>query len=239
MNIPKQPALVNKIDDINKLVKRSWTELELAQKLNRQNTLRQRFSGADRDRLVKQVEDARQAGNEELLAKLQDELDRLEVPRLAFKTSLTPTKKKPENASLTQQERLAVINAENRRRNNEMVRKAQLKERQRAREYDAKTIERGNAGEGDSTRRAKTRLLAGENGTASGAVTPSKTAPGSGASTPANGTPRQKPTLPPHIARLQAQQQSASKSGIPTIHKPLMDDDIIGALDLDIDIEID
>ncbi len=132
-----------------------------------------------------------------------------------------------------------MINAENRRRNNETVRKAQLKERQRTREFDARGSDRGDLGDGEPNRRGKLRPGANENGGTSGGATPAKTAPASGASTPANGTPRQKPSLPAHIARLQAQQQSATKSGIPTIHKPLMDDDIIGALDLDIDIEID
>lgn len=211
---------MNKIDDINKLVKRPWTEVELAEKLNRQNTLRQQFSSATRDRLVKQIEDARQGGNDDRVAKLQEELEKLQIPRLAFSTSLTPTKKKPDKAGMSQQERLAVINAENRRRNNEIVRKAQLLERQKAREAETRDS-REPGHENDAS------------------TTPSKkTANGSGTSTPANGTPQQKAAPPPHIAKLQ-QQRSTTKSGIPTIHKPLMDDDIIGALDLDIDIEID
>jgi RNA polymerase-associated protein RTF1 len=62
---------------------------------------------------------------------------------------------------------------------------------------------------------------------------------GSGTSTPANGTPNLSAVLP-HIAKLQQQNSTgADKKGIPTIHRPLMDDDIIGSLDLDIDVEID
>ncbi|KAH8887736.1 plus-3-domain-containing protein [Thozetella sp. PMI_491] len=217
INIPKQPALVNKIDDINKLVNHLWTEVELAEKLNRQNALRQQFSSTARDRLVKQIEEARQIGDEARVTKLQEELDRIPVPRLAFSTSLNPSKKKADNAGPSQQERLAVINAVNRRRNNENVRKAQLLEMRRTREAET----RGSR----------------ETASGNGLATSTQTSNGSGTNTPANGTPQQKPALP-HIAKLQAQ-RSTTKSGIPTIHKPLMDDDIIGALDLDIDIEID
>jgi len=219
VNIPKKPALMNKVDDINKLVRRTWTEAELGEKLDRQQLLLQRFSGANRERLAKQIEAARLAGQDERVVKLQDELDSLAVPRLAFSTSLTPTTKKTEKTGMNQQERLAMINAENRRRNNESVRKAQLLEMQKTREVEIRD----------------NRALASENATGS----PSGTPDGVGASQSDSGTPGHKAALPPHIAKLQAQQRSTAKSGIPTIHKPLMDDDIIGALDLDIDIEID
>jgi len=245
--VPHRRALVDKIDEINRLVNRSWTELELAEKLNRQNTLRAKYSGNERDRLQKALDDAKAAGNDAKAARLQDELDQLETPRLAFKTSLTPTKKKPEKEGLSQQERLAALNRENRRRNAESVRQAQLKERARAREIEAK-IERGEAVAEDHSRRLKTkaRFLHDVNEHADAAAR-SASAKASGASTPATlggGTPvlgaqKQLPLLP-HLAKLQLQQQqSIDKNGIPTIHKPLMDDDIIGALDLDIDVDID
>lgn len=50
-----------------------------------------------------------------------------------------------------------------------------------------------------------------------------------------NGTA--KPEVLPNLAKLQAEKQAQAK-GVPTIHKPLMDDDVIGALDLDIDVDI-
>ncbi|KAK3682098.1 hypothetical protein B0T22DRAFT_530569 [Podospora appendiculata] len=244
--VPIRPALVNKIDDINKLVKRSWTEQELSEKLKRQNDLRVKFSGAERDHLTRQLESARARGDEEATARLQEKLDNLETPRLAFKTSLNPQKKKPEKTELSQQEKLALINAENRRRNAEAVRKAQLKERARARDIE-KRLERGEAVDEDHSRRLKTQIKfhhtrAGEDGKQKDGATPTAGA-GSGTSTPANGlgTPKtgadKKPLLP-HIAKLQEQQRSQAKNGIPVIHQPLMDDDIIGALDLDIDIDI-
>jgi RNA polymerase-associated protein RTF1 len=62
----------------------------------------------------------------------------------------------------------------------------------------------------------------------------------SGSNTPADGTPilsAKKPSTPlPHIAKLQA--ANGEKKGLPTLRRPLMDDDIIGAIDLEIDIEL-
>lgn len=212
--VSTKPELVDKIEDINKLLRRTWTEQEVTEKLRRQNALLAKFSGADRDHLTKQLELALTRGDENAVHRLQERLDNLEIPRLAFRTSLHPDKKKLENRGPTQQEKLALLNAENRRRNAEAVRKAQLAERARAREIEVVEAK------------------------ANGAQL------GSGASTPAvgggdGGTPKQAAGLLPHIAKLQEQQRSLAKPGMSVIHKPLTDDDIIGALDLDIDVEID
>jgi RNA polymerase-associated protein RTF1 len=221
--VPDHDALVAKIADINKLVQRKWTEQELSDKLKRQNDLHVRFSGIERDSLQKQLDAARLRGDDDaLVARLQDRLDGLETPRLAFKTSLAPQQsgsRKPNGAS--QQEKLARLNAENRKRNAESVRKAQLVERHKARETNR-------------------RLHHHDEGVPSGAATPAKGA-ASGADTPGGdvGTPNQAAVVMPHIAKLQELQNSRSKNGIPTVHRPLMDDDVIGALDLDIDLEID
>jgi RNA polymerase-associated protein RTF1 len=218
--IPTKPELVSKIGDINGLIERTWTDLEVSEKLKRQNALHIKYSGVERDQLTKQLDMARARGDDEaVIARLQDKLDNLETPRLAFRTSLNSAKKKTENRGPTQQEKLALLNAENRRKNAESVRKAQLLERARAREVSDPTRSQGN------------------NGSGSGASTPAAVA---AAAIVANGndTPN-KTGLLPHIAKLQEQQRSQAKLGMPVIHKPLMDDDIIGALDLDIDIEID
>ncbi|KAL2261097.1 hypothetical protein VTK26DRAFT_4714 [Humicola hyalothermophila] len=224
--VPTKPELIDKIDDINALVKRTWTEQELSEKLKRQNDLHAKYSGVERAHLTKQLEMALARGDHETAGRLQEKLDNLEVPRLAFRTSLNPPdRKKPQNKGMSQQEKLALLNAENRRRNAEAVRKAQLKERARAREIEmtpkGTPTREGNSG--ISTPRAAA------NGT------------GTGVNTPSN-DPSQKAAdgnLLAHIAKLQEQQRSQAKAGLPVIHKPLMDDDIIGALDLEIDVEIE
>jgi RNA polymerase-associated protein RTF1 len=213
--IPTKPELVDKIADINGLIERTWTDQEVSEKLKRQNALHIKYSGVERDQLTKQLDMARARGDDDAVARLQERLDNLEIPRLAFRTSLKP-QKKSENRGPTQQEKLALLNAENRRKNAENVRKAQLLERARAREVELRRGGDQSQSQGDGN---------------SGASTPAAAANGNG-----NGTPK---ALLPHIAKLQEQQRSQDKAGVPVIHKPLMDDDIIGALDLEIDVEID
>lgn len=233
---PDKQTLVDKIDDINRLVTRTWTEQELSEKLKRQNALQAKFSGAQREYLKKQLDIARQANDEAAIARYQERLEKLEVPRLAFRTSLT---KKDGKKELTQQEKLALKNMENRRRNAEEVRKAQLRERAKARQIEKK-IERGEAVQEDMSRRLITRPKFVHNSSES-KVTPSP----SKAGTPAPGTPS-KPSeaktnngVLPHIAKLQEQhRQQQKKNGLPVISAPLMDDEIIGAMDLGIDIEL-
>jgi RNA polymerase-associated protein RTF1 len=280
LSLPTKQTLVKKIDDINKLVQRSWTDIEIADKLARQNALKVKYGGFEKERIERDIRRAIEENDAARLTKLQEELDHLETPRLAFKTSLTPTKKKDSSYGngaasgngasdsaqpLSQQDRLALLNAENRRRNAEDVRKAQLKERARQRALEAK-LERGEAVNEDHSRRVKTKakfmydvnqsdtkkkdrasgLLAvpGQD-TAAGSSKEGTPAPGSGLSTPAGGTPRIGPTLKPlggHLAKLQQARNAevrSGKGGVPSISKPLTDDDFIGALELDIDVEID
>lgn len=200
--------------------------------------MRQKYAPAERDRITKSLEDARARGDDSKVTELQDQLASLETPRLAFKTSLASSKK-TSGPSLSQQERLAQLNIENRRRNAEDVRKAQLKEKAKARDIEAR-IARGEEVNEDTSRRLRTqpKFMRDENAPA----TAEKKSTGSAVPTPTNGTPKLGATsvVPPHIAKLQQQNSVGSdKKGIPQIHRPLMDDDIIGSLDLDIDVEID
>ncbi|KAK1782173.1 hypothetical protein QBC45DRAFT_403063 [Copromyces sp. CBS 386.78] len=231
---PDRQTLVDKIDDINRLVQRTWTEQELSEKLKRQNALQAKFSSAQRDYVKKQLDIARQANDEAAIARYQERLEKLEVPRLAFRTSLT---KKDGKKDLTQQEKLALKNMENRKKNAEEVRKAQLRERARARQIEKK-IERGEAVQEDMSRRLITRPKFVHDSSEKATPSPSKVG------TPAPGTPSRAETrnsngVLPHIAKLQEQhRQQQKKNGLPVISAPLMDDEIIGAMDLGIDIEL-
>jgi RNA polymerase-associated protein RTF1 len=201
--------------------------------------LRKKFAPSERERVAKLLEDAKARGDDAKITELQEELDSMETPRLAWKTSLTPAKKTPVSG-VSQQDRLAQLNIENRRRNAEAVRKAQHKEKAKAREVVESRLARGEEATEETSRRLRTqpKFMRDDNGPQTGEKkgTPPN---GSGTSTPANGTPNLSAVLP-HIAKLQQQNSTgADKKGIPTIHRPLMDDDIIGSLDLDIDVEID
>lgn len=230
-----------KTDDINGLINRKWQDHELTEKLQRERALRQKYSPSERERLTKAVEDAKARGDDSKAAELQDQLDSLETPRLAWKTSLTPAKKAP-TSGVSQQERLAQLNIENRRHNAEAVRKAQLKEKAKARDVDAR-LARGENVKEDTSRRLRTQPKFMQDINAPPTIERKGTPlNGSAASTPANGTPTlgAKLAVPQHIAQLQQQNSTGvEKKGIPQIHRPLMDDDIIGSLDLDIDVDID
>ncbi|KPM43096.1 hypothetical protein AK830_g3452 [Neonectria ditissima] len=237
VTLPTKDYLSTKIDDINSLITHKWTSEEIKARLKRKNDLRRRFDPAERVRVARLLEEARERGDDTKVEELQEELDKLGSQRLAFKTSLGASKNLDAPKGKSEQDRLAERNRENRRLNGEAVRKAQLKEKAKSREIEA-ALKRGEAYEGDMSRRLRTKAKFVHN---VNEKVETKPAEGSGASTPANGTP--KPSAPgksqllPHLAKLQ-EEKYLEKKGIPTIHKPLMDDDVIGSLDLDIDIEI-
>lgn len=243
LQLPRVSSLDKKLEDLRRLVAYELTNDEITAMVDRKNFLRRKYDPETRERLQKSIEESREAGNHIFANQLQEELDSLGKPSgLAFRTSLTPQK---QSADSMQQERLAQLNAENRRRNNEAVRRAQLAERQRARDADERQrardaeakLAKGEAADEEEARRLRTKV-----GSVQGSETPAKSASkaGSGESTPAaNGTPggAQKGVLP-EVAKLQ-EKKFAEARGVPTIRKPLMDDDIIASLDLDIDVEIE
>lgn len=236
VTIPTKPKLIEKITDINNLVNRSWTEAELQEKLTKSGALVAKFIPIERNRLNNLIKEAKARGDEEQMAKLQKELDGLEGPKLAYSTSLQPSPKKTATPTgLSQQERLALLNRQNRRKNIEEVRQAQINERRAAKLTEA-AIARGEAVAEDHSRRVKTRAKVKHDVS----EVFGKKEDGSGASTPTVGTPNlsaKKPSTPlPHIAKLQA--SKTDSKGMPTIRRPLMDDDIIGAIDLGIELEL-
>lgn len=238
---PVKSSLTDKIDQINNVINHKWTNEEIKARLARRNELRKRFDPAERERVARLLEEATVAGHEERVQELQEELEKLGTQRLAFKTSLGPTKSYDTPRISSEQDRLAARNKENRRMNQELVRKAQLKEKAKAREIEM-SLSRGQMVQEDPSRRLRTKAKFVHDINES---TPGDSKPGSGVSTPAagtaNGTPTVSATKPggmlPHLAKLQDKNHADSK-GLPTIHKPLMDDDVIGSLDLDIDIDI-
>ena len=236
MALPTKALLSDKIDDINNLINHNWTNEEIKARLARKNELRKRFDPAERERVARLLEEARGRGDEEKVEELQEQLDKMGSQRLAFRTSLQPTKSSEAARKETEQDRLAERNRENRRLNAEAVRKAQLKERARAREIE-QAIQRGERVDDDPSRRVKTKAkFVHDIHESVEKKTPTN---GSETDTPTNGTPKANVTksMPAHLAKLQLEKHS-EKKGVPTIHKPLMDDDVIGALDLDIDVEI-
>ncbi|KAF4994941.1 hypothetical protein FDECE_12955 [Fusarium decemcellulare] len=236
VTLPTKAYLLDKIDEINRLINHSWTSEEIKARLKRIKDLKRRFDPDERERVARMLEEARERGNDKRVQDLQDELDKLGTQRLAFRTSLGPSKSTEAPKGQSEQDRLAERNRENRRLNAEAVRKAQLKEKAKSREIEM-ALKRGEAYQGDMSRRLRTKAKFVYDVNEKAEKKPA--ANGSGTSTPGTSTPKPaaKSQLLPHLAKLQ-EEQYQGKKGIPTIHKPLMDDDVIGSLDLDIDVEI-
>lgn len=222
VQIPKKPELVKRAAAINGLINHTWTTEEVNEKIKRQSALMDRFTGAERGRLEQSLAQARAHGNDELANELQDKLDNTPQPRLAFSTTLkksTPVKP----SAPTQQDRLADKNAANRLINAKIVREAQLAERQKVRDKERKEA----IARGEIVRSRKPRP--GQNGTDEG---------DSAANTP-SATPNAKTKEAINLSAIAQLKQNQARSVVPQIHKMLTDEDIIGALDLDIDVEID
>ncbi|KAI9740857.1 MAG: hypothetical protein M1818_004462 [Claussenomyces sp. TS43310] len=235
--LPTKPKLSAKISDINALVNRSWTEAELQEKLKRSGALKNKYIPIERNRINNMLKEAKASGDLERIEQLRAELQALEGPKLAFGTSLRGTPKKTGPKELTQQERLAILNKENRRKNAEEVRQAQIKERRAVMATEA-ALARGETVLEDHSRRVKTKAKFKHDASA---PLGRKSETASGTSTPAaTGTPKvaakTDSTPLPHIALLE--KMRSENKGLPTIRRPLCDDEIIGAIDLGIEIEL-
>lgn len=178
-------------------------------------------------------------GDEATIAKCDSELAALDGPKLKYGTSLVDPKAAKPRAPTgpTQQERLAELNKANRKANRENVRKAQLAER-KAERMNREAVQRGEAMPNSFARvktYAKTHhdaneslnpLLARQNSSRdiSRSVTPSGTV----------NTPKVEATKP----KFPSPAQKFTASGMPILGNGNMDDEIIAAMDLGIDIEI-
>lgn len=240
LTLPKTEHLIEKIDDINRFVERSLTSAEIDEKVERKKALRAKFDPQRRERIRRDIEEAYALGKTERAKALEEELEELLANRLAFRTTLSP----PRTASTggTEQDRLADINRERRRQNAANVARAQLKEKAEARRREA-ALERGDLSEADVSRRIRTKAKfvhenrgneTGESQGASRSETPAKNG------TPSAATPKNEPEVLPHLAKaLEKARKGEQKKGIPSIHRPICDDDIIGQIDLELDVEIE
>lgn len=213
-----------KCADINGLVNRKWTEQELQEKLKRSGALAAKHAPLERNRLTNAIKEARAQGNTERAEKYQAELDALDGPKLAYSTTMRPSPKKKVQ---TQQDRLALLNKINRRKNIEEVRQAQINERRAARQAEAAVARGETPIDGDHSRRIKTRAKFKHDFNA-------KDSDKSATATPSTNTPTleaKKDVAPlPQFTSLQT-----TNNGVPGFRRPLMDDEIIASIDLGID----
>ena len=151
--LPTRKFIDTKIDEINRLVNHTFTPQELQEKLERSGVLRQKAKAIERQTLLVSRQKAEGAGDADALENIDAALKALEGPKLAFGTTLHKVGPAPPAAAAaapaqprakTQQERLADLNAANRRANAENVRRALVAE-QRALQAHRRAVERGEA----------------------------------------------------------------------------------------------
>jgi RNA polymerase-associated protein RTF1 len=204
--------------------------------LKKSGALVNKFIPIERNRINNLIKEAKARGDSVKEEALRKELADLDGPKLAYSTSMQSSPKKTASQP-SQQDRLAKLNHENRRKNAEEVRKAQIAERRLAKMTEAALARGENVAE-DTSRRVKTKAkFKHDVADAFGAkkADGEKSGADTGPSTP-NLTAKKSSTPLPHISKLQA--ASNSQKGLPTIRRPLMDDDIIGSIDLGIDLEL-
>ncbi|KAJ6114790.1 hypothetical protein N7486_000568 [Penicillium sp. IBT 16267x] len=222
-----QTKLAGKVADINRLINHRFTAEELSEKLRRQGALDQKRNVRKRFDLEKELVFAKANGTQEEIEKLQKELDAILNPNLSWGTTMN---KPVADKTLSEAERVHLINIRNQKLNYENVRRAQLDERKAARKAAA-AVARGEA-VADPFMRVRTVAKTHHDVSDKPHDTP-KT---EGAATidikeikPATDSPKvstPNPGLTP------------KKKGAFTISYRNTDDENIAALDMDIDIDI-
>ncbi len=224
VKIPNRDQLKDKHDQINALEHRTWTDAEISERLRKQGLLNARTNMAGLPKYKEQLVIARQMGQMQKIEELEALIRDLEQPaKLAFGTTLV---KKQQEAKESEQDRIARHNEMQRRKNNEEIKLAELRERAEIRKQEA-ALARGENVVVDHSRRVRTRAVLTHdvnNLTGSKDTKPP--------------TPKEEKTeeVPAHIRKLQ--EEMNKKKAFGEMKKTLNDDDIIGAMDLDIEIEI-
>ncbi|KAL8831582.1 MAG: hypothetical protein Q9191_000791 [Dirinaria sp. TL-2023a] len=241
--LPTKTSLISKIADINNLINRSWTNEELDVKLKRAGVLQARFAHIEREDIMRRRGLAEKRGDETAIAQLDAELAAIDGPKLAFGTKLHQRPPSPPKEGLTQQERLAALNRANRKANTEDVRKAQRAEK-KAERLAMEAVARGE-GVMDPFARVKTRAKTHYDVNADKLAVPKAKqaiddlfdgkSDGSRAGTPVTGSRGGTPT--PKVKR-QVTPLKQPQGGLPRIGRSCADDEIIGAMDFGIEIDI-
>ncbi|KAL9122067.1 MAG: hypothetical protein Q9187_001381 [Circinaria calcarea] len=265
--LPTKAFLNSKINDINSLINHRFTNEEIEAKIKRSGVYKARLASIERARLNALRRDAEAGYDAEAVAKIDEQLVALEGPKLAFGTGILKAPKKTNSPDgKTQQERLAEINRANRKANTHDVRKALQKER-KAEILAREAIARGEAVANPFARvktRAKTHhdskemlaprklyknpddLFEGSSRDVSRAGTPASTA-AAGTNTPKKtplGTLMKSGVIIPDLSSIPVERSGSAEIGktekmvFPIIRTRALDDDLMAAIDMGIDIEI-
>ncbi|KXT13552.1 hypothetical protein AC579_1403 [Pseudocercospora musae] len=230
MRMPSKRFLGKKLDDINQLLQTKFTEQSLQEKFAKQRAIQLKYDPVHQARekrknIERRRAEAEEAQDEEEVARCDAELEALDNGSAngisAVKAKASPVK------PVDQHHKLALLNQTNRKKTQNEVRQALITERKKqlkAREVEQakKTAEAKAKIEAKAAERRKSNLeLFGED-------TPGT----SRAGTPMNGadTPKRRAGTP--------LVGSKEKGPVGALKKKNMDDDVIGSMDLGIEIDI-
>lgn len=228
MRLPTKKWLGLRVESINNLINTNFTEETLQQKFAKQRAVELKhdpvhMAKQKRRDIARRRAEAEQNGDEEEIQRCDEELEALDS------TSNGTVKPKSSPNKLLQNDRLAQLNASNRNKNTQEVRQALIAERKKVlkeREDAAKAKkEAANLQAKAQANSAKKDMkdLFGEASDASRAGTPS-----------ANGTDTPKKSR----AATPLSQVVKKKGPVGALKQKSLDDDVIGGLDLGIDVDI-
>ncbi|KAL1311600.1 hypothetical protein AAFC00_001713 [Neodothiora populina] len=224
LRLPQKRFLNAKLDDIHALLDHNWTEQDIQNKINRGAALNAKYAKNGREAIVRRRDEAAARGDDMALARLNQELTAMDGGASGKMT--TGSKSNGTIKGTVQQERLAALNKANRKANSEEVRKAQIAEKRAQQKARDEAIAKARKREADAAEAAKNKLLHPNDDLFGDASDISRTGtPLNGSGTPEIGTPG---TSTPA--------NGAKKVGI--FRKKAMDDEVMGSIDLGIDIDI-
>lgn len=217
--LPSMSFIRAKLDGLKALSNHVWTDAEITRKLNTSRELQ--YPTVDREKLLEERQRAADEDDEVTIAKIDKQLMAADKARSSSQNG-GPGKPLIE----TQQDRLAKINLANRKANIEGIRRAQIEEKKKAQQLHA-AVQRGEA---KGRRLDRVRTFAKTFHDANGSKETPKTDDlfGEASDMSKAGTPALSRAGTPSIG----QQTSNGKK------KRQTDDEVMAALDLDIDVHI-
>ncbi|KAH9819386.1 RNA polymerase II C-terminal domain phosphoserine binding [Teratosphaeria destructans] len=244
---PSKKYLAARNEAINGLLYIKWDDGLLSQKFSNMKRMERKLDPANiaqrkRDDVEKRKLEAQESGDADEVMRCDAELAALQnnsstaVNGHANGTRALPINNRPAPPVLSQQERMAQLNAKNRSKTVQEVRKAQLEEKRKlalAREKAAKEAKAKAEAEAQKKLLAVPKddmadLFGSEDGT-------------SGAGTPVGGkSPRRSRTGTPMNGAAKKEKKVVGAPGGPigALKKKKLDDEVIGDMDLGIDVEI-
>ncbi|KAK5102033.1 RNA polymerase-associated protein rtf1 [Lithohypha guttulata] len=233
-NMPTRGQVNAKLERIGKLITHRFSDVEISQKLKQQQSLLDTVNRTTERKALKQkIQAAEDAGDDEQIRDLEDQLLNLVPLKLALGTTLQPSQVQQQKAN-NEADRLAELNRRNQRLTSENIQKAAMLKRRAYKKVEVNQVDKDRLvppkskaldddlfGSGSDISRAGTPV----NGAGSRAGTPLMSGLSNG--TPRSGTP------------LSMRTGGEMKKGLPVIKKGKRDDQVLQGLDLGIDIDID